>query len=121
MSQIRDRHLKENLYVSNSAMMLPKNYPWKEDFNAAIAKIRAGGLIKYYWEEPLPLEMTLDDKVFTFVDDSQDKLTTDTFFLLFLFWAFGMLMAFVAITVEIIVFKSKMRNQKKKIRFNKCT
>jgi len=58
-SLTRERPLKDNLYVSNSAMMLTKNSPWTYDFNAVIAQIRAGGLIQYYWDKPLPLQLTL--------------------------------------------------------------
>ncbi len=94
-------------------MMLPKYSPWTEDFNSVIAKIRAGGLIKYYWDNPLPLQLTFDDKIFTNVDNSQDKLTTDTFFLLFLIWAFGMVLSFVAIAFEILFFKRNIKDQKK--------
>jgi hypothetical protein len=107
----REKHLKENLYVSNSAMMLTKYSPWTDDFNSVIALIRAGGLIKYYWDKPLPLQLTLDHKLFTTVDNSNDKLTTDTFFLLFLIWAFGMVLSLVALAVEIMIFKRSMKSK----------
>ena len=94
-------------------MMLPKYSPWTEHFNAIIAKLRAGGLIKYYWDDPLSLEFTLDDKLFNYVDDSQDKLTPDTFFLLFLIWAFGMVLSFFAISIEILYFRRNMKHKVK--------
>ncbi len=104
-------------------MMLPKHSPWTNDFNAVIALIRAGGLIKYYWDKPLPLQLTLDHKLFTTVDNSNDKLTTDTFFLLFLIWAFGMVLSLFALAVEIMIFKrtmkSKVNNITKKVHFEK--
>ena len=107
--------MKENLYVSSSAMMLKKHSPWTDDFNVVIALIRAGGLIKYYWDKPLPLQLTLDHKLFITVDNSSDKLTTDTFFLLFLIWAFGMVLSFVAIGFEILIFKRTMKSKVKMI------
>ncbi len=105
--------MKENLYVSNTAMMLPKYSPWTKDFNAVIAKIHAGGLIKYFWDNPLPLELTFDDTIFTHVDDSQEKLTTDTFFLLFLIWAFGMILSLIGLAIEILVFKGTLKNKRR--------
>ena len=96
-------------------MMLTKDSPWTDDFNNVIALIRAGGLIKYYWDKPLPLQLTLDQKLFTTVDNSSDKLSTDTFFLLFLIWAFGMVLSFVAIGIEILIFKRNMKSKAKLI------
>ena len=70
-----------------------------------MAQIRAGDLINHFWSDPLYLEQTLDLDVFTFYDDSMDKLTMDTYFFIFIIWGFGMAMAFLAFAVEIIVFK----------------
>ena len=95
--------------------MLTKHSPWTDDFNGVIALIRAGGLIKYYWDKPLPLQLTLNQKLFTTVDNSSDKLTTDTFFLLFLIWAFGMVLSFVAIGFEILICKQNMKSKVKTI------
>ncbi len=37
----RSRHIKDNLYVSNSGLLMPKYAPWTKDLNKAIAAIRA--------------------------------------------------------------------------------
>jgi len=62
------------------------------------------------------MKLTVDRKLFTTVDNSKDKLTTDTFFLLFLIWAFGMVVSMVAIAVEVVIFK---RNSKTKVKIMK--
>jgi hypothetical protein len=41
----------------------------------------APGLIHHFCHDPLPLELTLDASVFNRVDDSNEKLSLDTFFL----------------------------------------
>jgi hypothetical protein len=40
--------------------MLAKNYPWTRQFDKAIGLMRAGGLIDHFFNEPIPLEMTMD-------------------------------------------------------------
>jgi hypothetical protein len=84
-------------------------------------KLTAGGFITKFFRDPLPLELTLDYLIFTFVDDSQEKLTTETFMLLFVFLLVGFLLSFVALFIEIWVFKRRrqariieMENKKKK-------
>jgi len=64
------------------------------------------------------MKLTVDRKLFTTVDNSKDKLTTDTFFLLFLIWAFGMVVSMVAIAVEVVIFK---RNSKTKVKIMKMS
>jgi len=67
--------------------------------------MRAGGLINHLWNDPLYLEQTMDLDVFTFYDDSMDKLTIETYFFIFMLWGFGIVLALVAFSVEVIMFK----------------
>jgi hypothetical protein len=45
--------------------------------------------------------------VFTFYDDSKDKLSMETFALIFIAWAVGMGLALVGLTVEMFWYKCK--------------
>jgi hypothetical protein len=39
------------------------------------------GLIHHFCNDPQPLELSMDPKVFNLEDDSREKLTVETFFL----------------------------------------
>ena len=67
--------------------------------------MRAGGLISHYYSDPLYLEQTMDVSVFTFHDNSKDKLTMEQFLLIFLVLGFGMALALLALFLEIIVYR----------------
>ena len=86
-------------------MVLEKNSPLTPYVNNLLSRLRAAGLIKHYWNDPLFLEQTLSVETFTFYDDSKDKLTLDTFFLTFVFLGSGMVLSLLALLVEILVFK----------------
>ena len=90
-------------------MLLEKNSPLTPYVNHLLSRLRAGGLIKHYWDDPLYLEQTMSVKTFTFYDDSKDKLTLDTFFLTFVFLGSGMVLSLLALLVEILVFKYNTR------------
>jgi hypothetical protein len=68
-----------------------------------------GGLIQHYWNDPLYLEQTMSLGIFTFYDDSKEKLTIETFFLIFTFWGIGMTLALSSLLAEMAVFKKKAR------------
>ena len=90
-------------------MVLEKNSPLTPYVNNLLSRLRAAGLIKHYWNDPLFLEQTLSVETFTFYDDSKDKLTLDTFFLTFVFLGSGMVLSLLALLVEILVFKYNSR------------
>ena len=52
--------------------------------------MRAGDLIYHYARNPLYLEQTFDQAIFTYYDDSKDKLSMETLFLIFVTWLFVM-------------------------------
>ena len=58
---------------------------------------------QFYWNEPLFLEHEL----FTFYDDSMDKLTMETFLLLFLYLVFGMALAMLVLAAELFANSKK--------------
>ena len=64
-----------------------------------------GGLIFHYFHNPVPLEMTMDYLIFTYVDDSNEKLTIETFLVLFIFLAVGLTMGIIVLFLEICVHK----------------
>jgi hypothetical protein len=45
--------------------------------------------------------------LFTFYDDSRDKLSVDTLFLVFAAWIFGMALSSLCLLLEILAFKFK--------------
>ena len=53
----------------------------------------------------------MDYSIFTFVDDSMEKLTLDTYFLIFVIWGAGMVIAIVALVIEKIVFNNQKRKK----------
>jgi hypothetical protein len=67
----------------------------------------------HYIRDPLPLEFTMDPALFSFVDDSREKLSTKNIFLIFVIWSFGMVLGVAALLVEKILFKLKTRNKNK--------
>ena len=97
--------------MSYAGLMLAKNYPWTRQFDKAIGLMRAGGLIDHFFNEPIPLEMTMDPKIFTYVDDSKEKLTLETFFLIFIIWGVGMGLGLVSLASEKIFFERDRKRQ----------
>ena len=61
----------------------------------------------HFFHEPIPLEITMDYKVFTFVDDSEEKLTVETFMVLFIFLFVGLVSGLIALLVEKWVYKKE--------------
>jgi hypothetical protein len=51
----------------------------------------------------------MESSIFTYVDDSREKLTVDTFFLIFIVWASGMVFGIIAVVVENFVFKTQRK------------
>ena len=102
------REIKENIFILYNGLLLPKHSPLTKHLNDALARMRAGGLITHYMNDPLNLEQVIPLEVFTFYDDSKDKLTMETFTLLFIYLAFGMVLALLALIVEIIVYRRHM-------------
>ena len=113
----RRRDTSESAFLFYNGLMMKKYSPLTKYVNKALAQIRAGDLINHFWSDPLYLEQTLDLGVFTFYDDSMDKLTMDTYFFIFIIWGFGMAMAFLAFAVEIIVFKHYKHHDQSRWKF----
>ena len=67
--------------------------------------MRAGGLITHYYSDPMYLEQTMDVSIFTFHDNSKEKLTMEQFLLIFLFLVFGMALAILALLFEILIYR----------------
>ena len=105
----RIKEIKENLYERYSCILLEKSSALTPYVNHLLSRLRAGGLIKHYWNDPLYLEQTLSVETFTFYDNSKDKLTFDTFFLIFIFLGFGMTAALLSLFVEILAYRYKAR------------
>ena len=62
---------------------------------------------QFYWNEPLFLEQVIPHELFTFHDDSMDKLTMETFLLLFLNLVFGMALAMLVLAAELFANSKK--------------
>ena len=75
--------------------------------------MRAGDLIYHYARNPLYLEQTFDQAIFTYYDDSKDKLGMDTLFLIFVTWLFGMVLAAVVLLIEILHYRYKAAKARK--------
>ena len=105
----RIKEIEQNLFERYSALLLEKLSPLTPYVNELLSRLRAGGLIQHYWNDPLYLEQTMSMDTFTFYDNSKDKLTLETFFLIFVFLAFGMVLSLVTLLVEILVYKYRAR------------
>ena len=86
---------------------MPKHSAWTEDFNRALGQMQSGGLLYHFYHEPIPLEITMDYSVFTFVDDSEEKLSMETFLILFIFLLCGLMIAPLVLLWEIWVYRKK--------------
>ena len=64
-----------------------------------------GDLVKHFGHEPFSLELTMDIKVFLNLDNSKDRLTLETFALIFVVWVIGVLVSLLALVAELTVFK----------------
>jgi hypothetical protein len=73
-----------------------------------IGLMRAGGLIDHFAHQPLFLELTMDYDVFTVIDDSKDKLTLETFVVIFIVWLVGIISGLSCLLVELFCFKQKV-------------
>ena len=74
-----------------------------------IAYMRAGGLIYHFGHEPFFLELTMDNSLFTTVDESKDKLSLETFVVIFIVWIVGILLAIISHLVEVCYYKRSMK------------
>ena len=105
----RIKEIEQNLFERYVALLLEKFSPLTPYVNELLSRLRAGGLILHYWNDPLYLEQTMSMDTFTYYDDSHDKLTLETFFLTFVFLAFGMVLSLVTLFVEILVYRYRAR------------
>ncbi len=71
--------------------------------------MHAGGLIYHFFHEPIPLEITMDYLVFTFVDDSEEKLSIETFMVIFVFLSVGYVIGLLALLAEIWAFRRQAK------------
>jgi hypothetical protein len=94
-------------------MLLPKYSAWTKDFNRVLSLIKSNGLMYHFFHDPLPLEITMDYLVFTFVDDSEEKLSIETFMVIFVFLLVGQISGIIALLVERWIFKRQ--EEKKRI------
>ena len=101
------REIKENLFVRFTSILMEKNSPLTPYINKLVSNMRGGGLIQHYWNDPLYLEQTMSMDTFTYYDDSKDKLTLETFFLISIFLACGMVLSLIVFMVEWLVFRYK--------------
>ncbi len=76
-----------------------------KDYNWAIEQMRAGGLIHHFQHDPIQLEITMDYSIFDVVDDSEEKLTMETFMVLFIYWLVGIPIALSTLWLERHVYK----------------
>jgi hypothetical protein len=76
-----------------------------------LMKLTTGGLIYHYSHDPIQLEITMDYSIFDVVDDSEEKLTMETFMVLFIFLLVGIPIAFIALLIEKHVYKRQRMNQ----------
>ena len=104
-----NREIKQNLYERYGASLLEKFSPLTPVFNKLLSRLRAGGLILHYWYDPLALEQMMSMETFTYYDNSKDKLTLETFFLTFVFLAFGMVLSLCTLLVEVLVYRHQAR------------
>ena len=47
----------------------------------------------------------MDQEIFTFVDDSAQKISLETLFLIFIVWIFGNIFGLTALAIELLVNK----------------
>ena len=105
--------IKENLYERYSALLMEKFSPLTPNVNKLLSMLKAGGMILHFWNDPLYLEQTMSLETFTYYDNSRDKLTFETFFLIFVFLACGMALSLIALIVEKLVHRFKARKAAK--------
>ena len=98
------------MFVFYNGIMLQKFSAITEDVNKVLSILRAGGWIQHFWNDPLFIEQTLPEETFTSYDSSKDKLTLEVFSLIFIVWGIGMLAALLALAVERVAFKRKLRS-----------
>jgi len=104
--------IKENLYIGYSGLILPKFSAWMKEVNQVIGALRAGGLINFFSEDPLPLESKMGNDIFFKVDDSNEKLSIDVFFYLFAFLLLGIILGLLCLMVEICVHKRQIARER---------
>ncbi len=75
-----------------------------------LMKSITGGLIQHFYHDPIPLELMMDYLIFTFVDNSNEKLTLETFTVIFIFLAIGLAISLIALCVERRVHKRELTN-----------
>ena len=98
------------MFVFYNGIMLQKFSAITEDVNKVLSILRAGGWIQHFWNDPLFIEQTLPEETITSYDSSKDKLTLEVFSLIFIVWGIGMLAALLALAVERVAFKRKLRS-----------
>ncbi len=78
-----------------------------------------GGFIYHFFHDPLPLELTMDYPIFTGYDDSEEKLTLETFGLISIVLVFGWILGLITLLLEIYTHKKKMVKLAKLRKVNK--
>ena len=101
------REIPENLFERFTTVYLQKFSPLTHKFNLLLSQQRAGGLIDHYWNDPLYLEQTMPMELFTFYDNSKDKLTVKTFFLIFVLWLIGAFLSLLCLLAENLYYNRK--------------
>ena len=71
-----------------------------------------GGLLYHFQHDPIPLEITFPYIVFTFVDDSEEKLSMETFMVLFIFLFVGLVTGLIALLAELWVYKKNVAKRR---------
>ena len=90
----------------------------EKSVNKGLGVMKAAGLIQHFWNDPLYLEQTMNLDLFTFYDNSKDKLTMTTFALIFAIYGIGAALSLICLAIENVVYrhetakKLKMRTRR---------
>ena len=60
----------------------------------------------------MPLEFTMDPLLFSVPDDSKEKISMNSLFLIFVIWGAGMIFTLVTFATELVVWKITHRKPK---------
>ena len=69
-----------------------------------------GGFFYHFYHDPLPLEFTMDPAIFIFTDDSKEKISVTTLFLIFVIWVGGMAFGLLIFAIEVLTVEAKKVN-----------
>ena len=85
----------------------------EKSVNKGLGVMKAAGLIQHFWNDPLYLEQTMNLDLFTFYDNSKDKLTMTTFALIFAIWGIGAALSLICLAIEIVVYRHEAAKKRK--------